>query len=130
VVSFTTRSLYPQGKSPWCPLDRRLGGSQSRYGRGGEEKNSQPPPGIKTQNQDRPARSLVAILTELSRLFSDVDVLVFTLRKLVSCSLHYETRGMRFSLWSHEEQSATRSTERKCKGNTAQRSCNDCKQST
>jgi hypothetical protein len=34
VVSFTSRPLYPQGKSPWYPLDRRLGG------RGGEEKNS------------------------------------------------------------------------------------------
>jgi len=27
-------------------LDRRLVGHQSRSGRGGEEKNSQPPPGI------------------------------------------------------------------------------------
>jgi hypothetical protein len=27
-------------------LDRRLCGPQSRSGRGGEEKNSQPPPGI------------------------------------------------------------------------------------
>jgi hypothetical protein len=43
VVSFTTRPLYPQGKSPWYPLDRRLGGPQSRSGRGGEEKNSQHP---------------------------------------------------------------------------------------
>jgi hypothetical protein len=42
VVSFTSRPLYPQEKSPWCPLDRRLGGSQSRYGRG----DSQPPPGL------------------------------------------------------------------------------------
>jgi hypothetical protein len=38
--------LYPQGKSPWYPLDRRLGGIQNRSGHGGEEKNSQPPPGI------------------------------------------------------------------------------------
>jgi hypothetical protein len=45
VVSFTHRPLYPQGKSPWYPLDRRLGGPQSRSGRGREEKNSQPPPG-------------------------------------------------------------------------------------
>jgi hypothetical protein len=29
--------FYPQGKSPHYPLDRRLGGSQSRSGRGGEE---------------------------------------------------------------------------------------------
>jgi hypothetical protein len=32
VVSFTHRSLYPQGKSPWYPLDRRLGGPQSQSG--------------------------------------------------------------------------------------------------
>jgi len=25
-VSFTFRPLYPQRKSPWYPLDRRLGG--------------------------------------------------------------------------------------------------------
>jgi hypothetical protein len=45
VVSFTLRPLYPQGNSPWYPLDRRLGGPQNRSGRGGEEKNSQPPAG-------------------------------------------------------------------------------------
>jgi hypothetical protein len=42
VVSFTPRSLYPQGKSPWYPSYRRLGGPQSHYGRVGEEKNFQP----------------------------------------------------------------------------------------
>jgi hypothetical protein len=46
VISFTLRPFYPQGKSPWYPLDRRLGGPQSRFGRGGEEKNSQPLPGL------------------------------------------------------------------------------------
>jgi hypothetical protein len=40
VVSFTTRPLYPQGKSPSYRLDRRLGGLQSQSERGGEEKNS------------------------------------------------------------------------------------------
>jgi hypothetical protein len=40
------RPLYPQGKSPWYSLDRRLGATQSRSGRGGEEKNSQPLPGL------------------------------------------------------------------------------------
>jgi hypothetical protein len=39
-------SLYSQRKSPWYPLYRRVGGPQSRSGRGGEEKNSQPQPGI------------------------------------------------------------------------------------
>jgi hypothetical protein len=46
VVNFTPWPLYSQGKSPWYPLDRRLGRPQSRPGRGGEEKTSQPPLGI------------------------------------------------------------------------------------
>jgi hypothetical protein len=33
-------AALPPEKSPWYPLDRSLGGSQSRSGRGGEEKNS------------------------------------------------------------------------------------------
>jgi hypothetical protein len=37
--------LQPQEKSSWYPLDRGLSGPQSRSERGGEEKNSQPPPG-------------------------------------------------------------------------------------
>jgi len=32
---FHVPSLYPQGKSPSYPLDRRLGGPQSRSERGG-----------------------------------------------------------------------------------------------
>jgi hypothetical protein len=46
VVRFTPRPLYPQGKSPWYPLDRRLGGPQRQSRRGGEEKNSQALQGI------------------------------------------------------------------------------------
>jgi hypothetical protein len=41
VVSFTSRPLYPQWKSPCYPLDRKLDGFQNRSGHGGEEKNSQ-----------------------------------------------------------------------------------------
>jgi hypothetical protein len=37
---------FTHRESPWYPLDRTLGGLQSRSGRGGEEKNSQLPPGI------------------------------------------------------------------------------------
>jgi hypothetical protein len=62
-------AALPPGKSPWYPLDRKLGGPQSRSGRGGEEKNSQPPPGIEPFNPDRPAHSLVAIPTELLQLW-------------------------------------------------------------
>jgi hypothetical protein len=39
-------AALPQGKEPLVPLDRRLAGPQSCFGRGGEEKNSQPSPGI------------------------------------------------------------------------------------
>jgi hypothetical protein len=39
-------AALPHVKGPWYPLDRRLAGPQSRSGRGGEEKNSQPPPEI------------------------------------------------------------------------------------
>jgi hypothetical protein len=46
MVSFTPRPLYPQGKSPWYPLNRRLGGLHSRSERGGEEKNPQHLPGL------------------------------------------------------------------------------------
>jgi hypothetical protein len=65
VVSFTPRPLYSQGKSPWYPLDRRLCGPQSRSGRGGEEENSQPLPGL-----EPPIIQPVALpyTTELSRI--------------------------------------------------------------
>jgi hypothetical protein len=38
MVSFTPRPLYCRRKSPRHPLDRRLGGPQSRSGRFWEEK--------------------------------------------------------------------------------------------
>jgi hypothetical protein len=43
---FHAPAAFPQGKSPWYPLDMGLGGSQSWSGNGGKEKNSQPPPEI------------------------------------------------------------------------------------
>jgi hypothetical protein len=69
VVSFTPQLLYPRERAPQYPLDRRLGGTQSCSGHSGEEKNSQPLPGIELKNPDRPAHSLVTIPTELSQLF-------------------------------------------------------------
>jgi hypothetical protein len=38
-------ATLPLGR-PWYPLDRRLGGLQSRSGLSGEEKNPQPLPGL------------------------------------------------------------------------------------
>jgi hypothetical protein len=64
-VSFTRRPFYPQGKRPWYPVDRRLGGPPSRSERSGEEKNSQPLPALETPIiQPRAHR----YTTELSRL--------------------------------------------------------------
>jgi hypothetical protein len=37
VVIFTLRPLYPRGRSPPYPLDRKLRALQSRCGRRGEE---------------------------------------------------------------------------------------------
>jgi hypothetical protein len=67
VVNFTPRTLYPRGKSPRYPLDRRLGGSQSRSGLFGEEKILYPT-GIRTLNSWSSSPQLVAMPTTLSRL--------------------------------------------------------------
>jgi hypothetical protein len=53
VGSFTTGKLYPRRKSPQYPLDRRLGGPQSRPGRCGVEKNLLPLPGIKPRQSSQ-----------------------------------------------------------------------------
>jgi hypothetical protein len=34
--------VYLQGKNPWYPLDRRLGGPQSQFGHAGKEKKITP----------------------------------------------------------------------------------------
>jgi hypothetical protein len=59
--------LYPQGKSPWHPLDRRLGGPQSRAERGNEEKNFKPLPGLEPPIIKSLAQRYTA---ELSRILS------------------------------------------------------------
>jgi hypothetical protein len=52
---FTPQPLYPQGKIPWYKFDTRVGRPQSPSGSGGEEKNSQPLPGL--EPPDHPVRS-------------------------------------------------------------------------
>jgi hypothetical protein len=60
------RGLFtPAGRRPCYPLDRRLGEPQSRYRRGGEEKNSQSPPGLEPTIIQPVAQRYT---TELSRL--------------------------------------------------------------
>jgi hypothetical protein len=74
VVSFTLGPLYPKGKSPLYPLDRRLGGHQSRPERGGEKKNSRHLPGL-----EPPILQPVAqrYNTELCRLLDALLVCLF-----------------------------------------------------
>jgi hypothetical protein len=67
VVSFRAWPLYFRSKSPSCPLDRKLGGPQSRSGRGGEEKNSQPLQGLESPIIQPIAQRYT---TELSRLLN------------------------------------------------------------
>jgi hypothetical protein len=83
VVSFTLRQLYLQGKSPWYPLDRRLGGIQSRSGSGGEEKNAQPLPGL-----EHPIIQLVVkrYTAELYRLQTQKEAKTYPLK--ISNEIH------------------------------------------
>jgi hypothetical protein len=60
-------AALPQGKEPPIPLDRRLGGPQSRAGRSDEEEKSHHW-ACRELNPGRPARSLITILTELPLL--------------------------------------------------------------
>jgi hypothetical protein len=60
------------GKSHWYPLDTRLGGhSRSEYG--GEEKHSQPPPGIETQIIQPVAQRYTAELSQLLYIYELVN---------------------------------------------------------
>jgi hypothetical protein len=57
--------ITPQGKNHRYPFDRRLGGLQSQFGRGDEEKNSQPLPGLEPPIIQPAAQRYT---TELARL--------------------------------------------------------------
>jgi hypothetical protein len=99
VVSFTSQSLYPQRKSPRYRLYRRLGEPQSWSGHGGEEKNSQPLPGIEPYNPDRPARTLTSIPNELSRFpwrpfLYLINELMFLLVKWADTSVYQKVFGL------------------------------------
>jgi hypothetical protein len=94
VVSFTPRPRYPQGNSPWYPFYRRLCGPQSRSGRGGEEKNSQPLPGL--QSPGHPARNPALYHGDISTPVMTYWVLHFIPAKLLVCSKH----GLKNITWN------------------------------
>jgi len=56
----------PQGKSPWYPPHRRLGGPQNRSEHGGVQKNTQSLPGLEPHPAHSPALYHWAILACLS----------------------------------------------------------------
>jgi hypothetical protein len=59
LVEFTLLSLYSSEKIPWYLLYRRMCGSQSPFGHGGEETNHCPP------RKMRPGFSVVQFIAEM-----------------------------------------------------------------
>jgi hypothetical protein len=114
VVSFTPRPLYPQGKIPWYPLDKRLGGLQSRSGRGGEEKNSQPLPGLEPPIIQPLAQGYTS---EITRLLLLITVAIISEDYKVLCApscnflqwfvFHVSYAQISFS-WVHSQKSPVR----------------------
>jgi hypothetical protein len=103
VVSFTPRLLYPQGRNPSYPLDRRLGGPQGQSGcGGGEEKNSQLLPGL-----EHPIIQSVAqrYTTELTRLpLLQRAPLVFNQKERENRAVRNFVRDWKFISWRRNEQ--------------------------
>jgi hypothetical protein len=88
VVSFTLRPFYPQGKNPWYPLDRRLGGFQNGSGRDGEEKNTQLLPGLEPQ----------IIKPETQRYTTDLTWLPINILKFSQSSVNYPSTPPNFRI--------------------------------
>jgi len=80
-----TWMLLPTGRSPWHPLNGKLGEpkSQSEFCRG-KKKNLLPLPGIEPPFLVHPACSLVTILIEILELISKAQM---TLLVLIYCLL-------------------------------------------
>jgi len=72
---FHAAAALSQRKSLWYPLDRSLGGPQDQSGRGGEENNSQPLPGLE-------APIIQRYTTELSRFLCTRNLSSIVLNQL------------------------------------------------
>jgi hypothetical protein len=73
-------ALYPRGKDPRYPVDKRLGGPQSRSGRRGQKKNPLPLLGIEPRSTSPQSDT---ILTELPRL-----LLAFMVHEITWARVH------------------------------------------
>jgi hypothetical protein len=78
MVSFTPPPLYPRGKRPRSPSDRKLGGPQSRSGRRGEGKILDPT-GTRTPLPRSSSPKPVSITRALSR-FSFKCLIIYTIK--------------------------------------------------
>jgi hypothetical protein len=101
VVSFTPRPLYPPGKSSWYPLDRRLGGPQSRSGHGGKDKNSQP---LRESNRWTPIAQPVArrytdraITALINICYSHLFSIIFITLIILHSVFFYRSQEIHFS---------------------------------
>jgi hypothetical protein len=63
----------PQIKSPRYQFDKKLGGHHSRSGRGVEEKNSQPPPGIEPRSSDLGIMTPATLVSSLSNVMEYIS---------------------------------------------------------
>jgi hypothetical protein len=78
-IGLTPRPLYA-GEDPRYSLDR-FGPPLFQWRQGGEKKNLLLRPGIELRFPDRPARSLVSILTELSKIANSHSFVLRSYRK-------------------------------------------------
>jgi hypothetical protein len=79
---FNAPAVLSPGKEPPVPTGQEAGWAHNLSGRGGEEKNSQPPPGIEPKNPDRPARS--PELHRLSYQGSSMELVIYFKLQLTS----------------------------------------------
>jgi hypothetical protein len=79
VVSFTPRPLYLQGKNPWYPLYRKVGGHRSRFGRYAIEKKCLDP----DENQTPAAQLTARRYYQLSHVYRPIYKILSTINILI-----------------------------------------------